>query len=111
MQRLDLIGGRVERARLVEGENARERRRRSGVALAQHLRRNDPGEVLIEALEEPRPAAVGLETQPVELVPQRREPLGQAPLDLGFQPTQKIFVLHVGVIMRPAPTESTSKPL
>ena len=57
---------------------------------------NDPFEVLIELLEKPVPAPIGLESEPVELVPERGESLGQPTLDFRFENAQAVRGRRIG---------------
>ena len=52
---------------------------------AQELGRNDALQVLVEFLEKSEPAPVGLQTQPVELLAERGESLGESPFDFGLE--------------------------
>ena len=60
-------------------------------AAAEQLRGNDALQVLVELLEETEPAAVGLETEPVELLAEGGKSLGESALDLGLEQLEAVF--------------------
>jgi hypothetical protein len=68
-------------------------RSRRRLGSREELGRNDAREVLIEPGQEPGPAAVRLQPQAVELVPEGREAFEQPPLDFSLQLPEALFGL------------------
>jgi hypothetical protein len=87
---VDLGRRLIERARGVGRDHALALDHRRAVGREQ-LRGDDALQVLIEALEESEPAAVGLETQALELLLQRGEALGEAAFDFGLEQLEPLF--------------------
>ena len=90
MEHVDLRAGLVERPDRVGGNEPLAFDELRALA-AQKLRRDDALEILVELLEEAEPAAVGLEPEPVELLPQSGKSLRKATLDFSLQESKSLF--------------------
>ena len=93
---VDLRARLIERAHGARGNESARGARGLLAAGAQQLRGHHALQVLIETLEEPVPAAVGLQTQTIELLSQSGKPLGESSLDFGFETPEAVFRLGIG---------------
>ncbi len=90
MEHVDLSARLIESARGIGRDHALALDQ-VRVVSGEELRGNDALQVLIEPLEESEPAAVGLETQAIELLLQRGEALGEAAFDFGLEQLEPLL--------------------
>src|SRR5260370_9656392 len=94
MKRLDLIAGLIQGAsRIGRDHSGGSRGSWRRLDLRKHVYGDDSAELLLEPIQKTRPAAVGFESQPLELVAQGGKALYQPSLDLFLERFPATFML------------------